>query len=84
MKQQNLVMENQILEAISYIKNVSKKSPNAGKNLNHISKTLASNIDLPSLDKLIKELIAEIKINDYLKIMEEPRNGDLIRSTDEA
>ena len=39
-------MENEILEAISYIKNVSKKSSTAEKVLNHISKTSASNIDL--------------------------------------
>ena len=37
-------MKNQILEAISHIKNVSKKSLAAEKILNHISKTSASNI----------------------------------------
>ena len=83
-KQQNCVMENQILEAISYIKNVSKKSPTAEKMLNHISSTSVSNIDLSFVIETIKELIAENKINDHFKIIEEPKNGDLIQSTDEA
>ena len=77
-------MENQILEAISYIKNVSKKSPTAEKCLNRISKTSASNIDLSFVNETIKELIAENKINDNFRIIEEPKNGDLIQSTDEA
>ena len=64
MKQQNCVMENRILEAISYIKNVSKKSPATEKNLNHISKTSASNIVFSFENESIKELIAENKIND--------------------
>ena len=67
-------MGNQILEVIPYIKNVSKKSPTAEKNLNHISKTSASNIDLSFVNETIKELIAENKINDNFEIIEEPKN----------
>ena len=84
LKEQNSVMENQILEAIFYIKNVSKMSPTAEKTLNHISKTSASNIDLSFANETIKELIVENKINDNFKVIEEPKNGDLIQSTDEA
>ena len=84
MKQQNCVMENQILEAISHIKNISKKSPTAEKILYHISNTSASSMDLSFVNETIKELIAENKINDNFKIIEEPKNGDLIQSTDEA
>ena len=79
LKQQNCVMENQILKAISYTKNVSKKSPTAEIFLNHISKTSASNIDLS-----IKEFIAENKINYNFEIIEESKNGDLIQSIDEG
>ena len=36
------------------------------------------------VNETIKELIVESKINDNFKIIEKPRNGDLIQSTDEA
>ena len=36
------------------------------------------------VNETIKELIAENKINDNFRIIEEPKNGDLIQSTDEA
>ena len=49
-----------------------------------ISKTWASNIDLSFVNETIKELIAENRINDNFKIIKEPKNGDLIQSTDEA
>ena len=45
-------MENQILETISPIKNLSKKSPTAEISLNHVSKTLASNIDLSFVSEI--------------------------------
>ena len=47
-------MENQILEPIPCIKNVSKKSPIAGKFFNYISKSSASNIDLSFVNENIK------------------------------
>ena len=47
-------MENQMLEAIPHIKKVSKKSTTAEKNLNHVSKTSASNIDLTFVNETIK------------------------------
>ena len=71
-------MENEILEAISHIKNVSKKSPTAEKTLNHISKTSASNIDLTFVNETIKQLIAKNKINDNFGVIVEPENGNLI------
>ena len=77
-------MENQILEAISHIKYVSKKSPTAEKNLDHISKTLASNIDLTFVNETIKQLIAKNKINDNFKIIVEPENENHNQSTDEV
>ena len=77
-------MENQVLEAISHIKNVSKKSPAAEKILNHISKTSASNIDLKFVNETIKQLIAKNEINDNFKIIVEPENGNLNQSTDEV
>ena len=77
-------MENQILEAISHIKNLSKKSPTAEKFLSHISKTSASNIDLTFVNETIDQLIAKKKINDKFKIIVEPENGTLNQSTDEV
>ena len=77
-------MENEILEAIFHIKNVSKKSPTAGKILNHISKTSASNIDLTFFNKTIKQLISKNKINDNFKTIVEPKNGILNQSIDEV
>ena len=77
-------MENQILEAISHIKNLSKKSPTAEKFLSHISKTSASNIDLTFVNETIKQLIAKNKINDNFGVIVEPENGNLNQSTDEV
>ena len=77
-------MENQILEAISYIKIIIKKSLTAEKNLNHISKTSASNIDLTFVNETIKQLIAKNKINDDFKIIVEPEHGNLNQSTNEV
>ena len=77
-------MENQVLEAIFHIKNVSKESPTAEKILNHISKTSASNIDLTFVNETIKQLIAKNKINDDFKIIVEPENGNLNQSTNEV
>ena len=52
-------MENQITETMSHLKTVRKKSPTAEKNLNHISKTFASNVDLSFfVNETIKHLIA--------------------------
>ena len=64
-------MGNLILETISHIKNVSKKSATAEKNLNHIFKISASNIDLKFVNETIKQLISksgtEILINPLMK-----------------
>ena len=75
-------MENQVLEVLSNIKNVSKKSPTAENILNHIFKTLALNIDFPFVNDTIKQLIAKNKINDNFKIADETKNGNLNQSTD--
>ena len=66
-------MENQILEAISYIKNTNKKSSTAETILNHRSRTSASNIDLSFVNETIKKLMAKNKINDNFKIIEQPK-----------
>ena len=76
--------ENQILEVISYVNNVSKKSPATEKILNHISKILASNVDLSFVTETVKQLIAKKKINDNFKIVEEVGNGNLNQSNDEV
>ena len=73
---QHWVIENQISESISHIKNVGKKSPTAEKILNHISKTLPSNIDLSFVNETMKQLIARYKINYNFKIVEETKNGN--------
>ena len=52
--------------------------------LNHISKTLASNIDLSFVNEAIKQLITKNKINDNFKIVEETKNGNLNQSTDKV
>ena len=77
-------MENQMLEAISHIKNVSKKSPIAEKFFNHVSKTSASNINLTFVNETIKQLISKNKINDNFKVIVEPKNGNLNQFTDEV
>ena len=80
-------MKNEILKAISHIKNVSKKSPAAEKCLNHISKTSASNIHLTFANETIKQFIVKNKINDNFNIIvepEEPENVILNQSTDEV
>ena len=77
-------MENQILEAISHIKNVSKTSPTVAKFLNRLSKTSASNIDLTFVSETIKQLIGKNKINDNFKIIVETENGNINQSTDEV
>ena len=77
-------MENQIIETISPIKNLSKKSPAAEISLNHVCKTSDSNIDLSFVNEITKQLIAKNKINDNFKIVEEPEHGNLNQSTDEA
>ena len=69
LKQQNCTMKNQILEAISYIKNVSKKRPTAENFLNHISNTSASDIDLVCVTETIKELIAKNTGNGNFEII---------------
>ena len=61
-----------------------KKSPAAEKILNHVSKTSTSNIGSSFVNETIKELIAENRIKDNFKIIEEPKSGDLIKSTVEA
>ena len=71
-------MENQTLEAISNIKNVRKNSPPAEKNLNHISNTSASNMQLSFVSETIKQLITKNKINDNFKIIVDPKTEILI------
>ena len=69
-------MEN--LFEISHIKNVSKKSPTTKKNLNHISKTSTSSIDLTFANETIKQLIAKNKLMTISKLMWNPKTEILI------
>ena len=69
-------MEN--LFEISHIKNVTKKSPTAKKNLNHISKTSTSSIDLTFANETIKQLIAKNKLMTISKFMWNPKTEILI------
>ena len=69
-------MEN--LFEISHLKNVSKKSPTAKKNLNHISKTSTSSIDLTFANETIKQLIAKNKLMTISKLMWNPKTEILI------
>ena len=57
--------------------NVSKKSPTAEKNLNHISKTSASYIDLSFLNETIKQPIAKSEII-ISKLLRKPKTEILI------
>ena len=74
-------MENQILEATSRIKNVSKKRLTFEKLLNHISKTSASNIDSSFVYKTIKQL-AKNEIDNNFKIIEKTEKGNLNELTE--
>ena len=76
-------MENQVLEAMSHIKNASKNSPTAKKKLNHIVRTSGSNIDLSFVNETFKQLIANNKISDNFNIVEETESRNLNQSTDE-
>ena len=71
-------MENQILETISPIKNLSKKSPAAETSLNHVSKTSASNIDLLFVNEITKQLIAKNKLMIISKLLRNPNKEILI------
>ena len=62
-----------MLEAISLIKNVCKKSPTAENYLNNISKAPTSNIRLSFVNQNIKLLIAKNKTDDNFKIVEETK-----------
>ena len=77
-------MGNQILEAISHIKNVNRKSPTVENIFNHISKTSASNMHLSFAIEIIKQLISKNKINNNFKIIGKPKNENLKQSTDEV
>ena len=57
--------------------NVSKKSPTGEKNLNHISKTSASDIDLSFVNETIKQPIAK---NEMIisKLLRKPKTEILI------
>ena len=84
LKQKSYLMENQILEAISHIKNVSITSPTAGIFEQYICKTSASNIDLSFVNKTNKQLIAKNKTNNNFKITMEPENVNVNQSNDEV
>ena len=69
-------MENQMLGAISHIKNVSKKSPTAEKFFTHVSKTSASNINLTFVNE--NNLLPKIKLMIISKLLWNPKTETLI------
>ena len=60
-------MEQSILEAIDYVRNVSKKRLCIANILSRISKTSASNLDTGSLEKELHQMIAKGLIDIVLK-----------------
>ena len=71
-------MENQILEAISHIKNVSRRSPTAENFFNHISKTSASNMHLSFANEINKQNISKNEINNNSKSLRNQKTEILI------
>ena len=76
-------MENQILEAISLVKNRSKKRATTEEILNHIFQTSASIIAFAFVNQTVKHRIAKNKIDDNFKITEDDQIGNLSEFTDE-
>ena len=64
-----LNMEQSILEAIDYVRNVSKKRLSIVNILSRISKTTASNIDTRSLQKQLHQMIGKGLIDSSCKIV---------------
>ena len=62
-------MEQSILEAIDYFRNVSKKGLSIANILSRISKTSASNLETRFLEKELHQMIAKGLINNSYEII---------------
>ena len=62
-------MEQSILEAINYVRNVSKKRLSIANILQRISKTSASNLDTRSLEKDLHQMIGKELIGGSYKLV---------------
>ena len=62
-------MKQSILEAIDYVRNVSKKRLSNANILSRISKTGATNLDTRSLEKELHQMIAKGLIDSSYKIV---------------
>ena len=62
-------MENQIVEEINYIKNISKKKPSVHRLLAHINNTTAKHWDIESLKDTLHQISAKGIIDEHFKIL---------------
>ena len=62
-------MEQSLLEATDYVKNVIKKRLSIANILSRISKTSASNLDTRSLEKELHQMIGKVLIDSSYKIV---------------
>ena len=63
------IMENQIVEAINYIKKISKKKPSIDRLLAHINNTTANNWDREFVEDTLYELRVKGVIDEHFKIL---------------
>ena len=63
------IMENQIVEAINYIKKISKKKPSIDRLLAHINNTTANNWDREFVEDTLHELRVRGVIDEQFKIL---------------
>ena len=62
-------MDDLVLNAIRHIRSISKKKPNYKSTLSQIQKSIASNIDLPSVESTRTEMISNGIIDKNVKIL---------------
>ena len=63
------IMENQMVEAINYIKKISKKKPSIDRLLGHINNTTANNCDREYVEDTLRVLRAKDVIDENFKIL---------------
>ena len=63
------IMENQIVEAINYIKKISKKKPSIDRLLAHTNNTTANNCDREYIEDTLRVLRAKGVIDENFKIL---------------
>ena len=63
------IMENQIVQAINYIKKIRKRKPSVDRLLAHINKTTGNNWDREFVENTLYELRAKGVIDEHFKIL---------------